>query len=100
MARARRTRRDVGVQVRAAANDVRVLDRLLVAQRTAVAQAAALRDGEQRRFEEGESTLFLVNVRERVVLEEGLKLASLEARRLLVQVELETALGGVERRTR
>lgn len=88
-----RVRRDVAVVVRAAANDVATLDRLLVAQRRAVLQARLLRDGEQRRFEAGESTLFLVNARERTVLDEETKLAAVEAKRLVAGLELGAALG-------
>ncbi|MDF1505321.1 TolC family protein, partial [Roseisolibacter sp. H3M3-2] len=89
-----RVRRDVGIAVRAAANDVAALERLLGARRAAAAQARVLRDGEQRRFEAGESTLFLVNARERAVLDEDAKLAGLEAKRLAAGAALEAARGG------
>ncbi len=88
-----RVRREVGIAVRTAANDVAALDGLLEAQRAAVAQARALRDGEQRRFEAGESTLFLVNTRERAVLDEEAKLAALEAKRLVAAAALDAARG-------
>jgi outer membrane protein TolC len=88
-----RVRREVAIAVRTAANQRAVVDRLLTAQRDAVRQARLLRDGEQRRFEAGESTLFLVNTRERVVLDEAAKLAGLEAKRLVAEVELTVAIG-------
>jgi outer membrane protein TolC len=88
-----RLARDVSVAIRVAANDVSTLDRLLAAQGRAVAHARVLRDGEQRRFEAGESTLFLVNQRERALLDEALRLAGLEARAITARAELATALG-------
>lgn len=88
-----RVRRDVVIGVRAAAAAIGALDRQLAAQRVAVTQARQLRDGEQRRFEEGESTLFLVNARERTVLDEEVRLAALEAKRLAAEVELDAARG-------
>lgn len=90
-----KARRDVAVEVQAAAGAVTAFERMIAAQQVAVAQARALRDGEQRRFEAGESTLFLVNIRERVVLEEEAKLAAAEAKRVLAGVQLEAARGAV-----
>jgi outer membrane protein TolC len=89
-----RVRREVGIAVRTAANDVATFDRLLTTQRSAVALARLMRDGEQRRFEAGESTLFLVNARDRAVLDEEAKLAGLEAKRLAAGAALDAALGG------
>lgn len=89
-------RREVAIGVRAVATMLRALDEMLVVQRLALTQAGLLRDGEQRRFEAGESTLFLVNIRERTVLDEAAKLAALEAKRMSVEVELQAAIGVVE----
>jgi outer membrane protein TolC len=88
-----RVARELGVAIRTAANDVAAADRLLAGQRRAASQARLLRDAEQRRFEAGESTLFLVNARERTVLDEATKLAAIEAKRLVAGVELAAALG-------
>lgn len=88
-----RLRREVEVTVRVAANDLLTLDRLLALQRDATAQARALRDAEQRRFDAGESSLLVVNLRERLVLDEALKLASLEAKYAGARAELAAALG-------
>jgi outer membrane protein TolC len=90
-----RVRRDVGNAVRIAANDLATVHRLLDIQRTTVTQARLLRDGEQRKFENGESTLFLVNARERLELDEQLKLAALEARALAARAELAVSVGDV-----
>jgi outer membrane protein TolC len=88
-----RVRREIGYAVRVAANDLAAVVRLLGVQRTTVEQARLLRDGEQRKFENGESTLFLVNARERLVLDEQLKLAALEGRALAARAELAVSVG-------
>ncbi len=88
-----RVRRDVANAVRIAANDLVTAQRLIDIQRATVAQAELLRDGEQRKFENGESTLFLVNARERLVLDERLKLAALEAKGLGARAELAVSVG-------
>ena len=88
-----RLRREVGYAVRVAVNDLATTARLLGIQRATVAQARLLRDGEQRKFENGESTLFLVNARERLVLDEQLKLAALEAKALGARAELAASVG-------
>ena len=90
---AARLRREVALGVRVAANDLAAAGRLLGAQRLTVAQARLLRDGEQRKLESGESTLFLVNARERLVLDEELKLAAIEAKFLAARAALEAAVG-------
>lgn len=88
-----RVRREIAYAVRVAANDLATTGRLLGIQRATVAQARLLRDGEQRKFENGESTLFLVNARERLVLDEQLKLAALEAKALGARAELAVSVG-------
>ena len=88
-----RVRREIGVAVRVAANELTTVGRLLGIQRTTVEQARLLLDGEQRKFENGESTLFLVNARERLVLDEQLKLAALEAKALAARAELAVSVG-------
>jgi outer membrane protein TolC len=85
----------VGNAVRIAANDLVTTVRLLDIQRITVTQAELLRAGEQRKFENGESTLFLVNARERLVLDERLKLAALEAKALGARAELAVSVGDV-----
>ena len=88
-----RVRREIAYAVRVAVNDLATTGRLLGIQRATVAQARLLRDGEQRKFENGESTLFLVNARERLVLDEQLKLAALEAKALSARAELAVSVG-------
>jgi len=75
-----RLRREVEYDARAAIFDLANLERLLDLQSANLRNATLLRDAEQIRFENGESTLLIVNIRERLVLDEAVKLASLEAK--------------------
>jgi outer membrane protein TolC len=79
--------------VRQAVFDLSTTYAVLELQRSAVAQARQLLRGEQRRFENGESQLLIVNLRERLVLDEALKLASLEAKYAANRAALAVALG-------
>jgi outer membrane protein TolC len=87
------TRRDIRIAVQTAANDLAALDSLLQLQRQAILQSRLLRDGEQRKFENGESTLFLVNTRERAVIEEEVKRIALEAKYANARAALAVAIG-------
>lgn len=75
-----RLRREVEFDTRAAMFDIANLERLLDRQRSSVRNARLLRDAEQIRFENGESTLLILNLRERLVLDEAAKLAALEGK--------------------
>ena len=86
-------RRDITIAVHTAANDLTALDSLLQLQRQAVVQSRLLRDGEQRKFENGESTLFLVNTRERQVIDEEVKRIALEAKYAAARAALAVAIG-------
>ncbi len=88
-----RTRRVVELDVRQAVFDLSTVFAVLELQRQAVRQSRQLLAGETRRFESGESQLLTVNLRERLVLEEELKLASLEAKYAAVRAALAVALG-------
>ena len=88
-----RARREVAVLVRTAASELSAVALATDAQRMAVDQARLLLRGEQARFEAGESTLFLVNARERALLDEAVRLAAIEARALTARSELDAVLG-------
>jgi outer membrane protein TolC len=88
-----RVGRVVELEVRQAVNDLATTYAVLELQRAAVRQARQLLAGEQRRFENGESQLLVVNLRERLVLDEALKLASLEAKYVASRAALAVALG-------
>lgn len=88
-----RVRRDVEVKARRALIELEVVDAQLERQREVVAAVRRLLEAEQRRFEAGESSLLVVNLRERSLLDERLRLASLVARRARALGTLAVALG-------
>ncbi len=88
-----RVRRDVQVQLARALLELRLLGEQLERQGRVTAGAEALLQAEQRRFDSGESSLLLVNLRERSLLDERLRLAQLGARRAYALGELAAAAG-------
>lgn len=88
-----RTRRDVEIDTREAIFDLANLERMLALQTGNVRGTRMLRDAEQIRFENGESTLLTVNLRERLVLDESIKLAALEAKLASARAALVIATG-------
>lgn len=88
-----RLRRDVEFDARAAIFDLSNLQRLLQRQQANVRNARLLRDAEQIRFENGESTLLILNLRERLVLDEAVKLAALEGKVAAARGALALATG-------
>jgi outer membrane protein TolC len=91
-----RLTRDVENAVRIAANDLEVLRALLGLQLRNLEQTSLLRDAEQVRFANGESTLLVVNIRERAVLDEAVKLAQYQARIAAARATLAAAIGAPE----
>ena len=79
--------------VREAANQYRAIEAQRERQARAVTQARLLRDAEQRRLDTGESSLLVVNLRERTLLDEQVKLAALDAKRLSTRAALGVAIG-------
>ena len=90
---AARVRRGVTLDVRQAANDLTTLAAVLAIQERALAQAELLLGGEQRRYAEGESSLLIVNLRERAVLDAALKRVDLEAKYVGARAALAVAVG-------
>jgi len=90
-------RRLVGLTLGVAANDLAVLASLQSLQAQNVTQASLLRDAEQERFLNGESTLLVVNLRERLVLDELVKRATIEAKGISTLAALGVALGDFTR---
>ncbi|AMW05456.1 TolC family protein [Gemmatimonas phototrophica] len=88
-----RLRRDIEFDARAAIFDLANLERLLERQSANVRNARLLRDAEQIRFENGESTLLILNLRERLVLDEAGKLAALEGKVAAARGALALATG-------
>ncbi len=87
------TERELAYELRIALNDVVLLDKLLTVQRATIRGVALLRDAEQTRYENGESTLLLVNLRERALLDETAKLAALEGKIATARASLGVAVG-------
>ena len=90
---ARATRREVVLLVRTAINDLAQYDAQLTLQRDAVRLFRILSAGERAKFDAGESTLFLVNTRERQVLDEELKFVALQAKYFAARAALAVAAG-------
>ncbi|MES2524272.1 MAG: TolC family protein [Gemmatimonadota bacterium] len=86
-------RRDVAYAIRIALNELTLLQQLIDVQRQNVQAAGLLRDAEQVRLDSGESTLLTVNLRERLVLDEAIKLATLEGKIAAARATLAAAIG-------
>jgi len=98
--------RDAGLQLdqdqrlvdnalRTAANDWQALLEQLRLQQRATANYQRLRDGEQTRFDNGESTVFFINSREASLLAARQKLAELQTKYAQTQAQLRYAAGGI-----
>ena len=87
------TERELAYELRIALNDLVLLEKVLTVQRAMILGVAMLRDAEQTRYENGESTLLLVNLRERTVLDETTKLAALEGKVAMARAALAVAAG-------
>lgn len=88
-----RVKRDVEVEAARALIELRTVDQQLLRQRALVALQERLLEAEQQRFAAGESSLLIVNLRERALLDERQRAASLLARRAAALGTLAVALG-------
>ncbi|MBF9220866.1 TolC family protein [Hymenobacter ruricola] len=86
--------RQVTNALQTAANDWQALLEQLRLQQQATANYQRLRNGEQIRFENGESTVFLINSREASLLAARQKLAELQAKYAQTQAQVRYAAGG------
>ncbi|MBA9075317.1 MULTISPECIES: TolC family protein [Rufibacter] len=84
--------------VQAAFNERRQLEEQIALQEQIIANATTLRNGEQQRFENGESSLFLLNSREMSLVSQQIKLYELKAKYGKAKYYLQWAAGtmGVE----
>ncbi|PRY10662.1 outer membrane protein TolC [Pontibacter ummariensis] len=87
--------REIEYAVLAAYNELQALEEQLELQQRLVANALALRQGEQIRFESGESSLFLINAREVKLLEAQAKLYALRAKYAKAKTTLFWAAGEI-----
>jgi outer membrane protein TolC len=88
--------REIQTGVRAVANEWEALREQLRLQEQVVQNAERLRNGEQIRFENGESSVFLLNSREATLISARVKLAELQAKYAQTQAALRWASGGIE----
>lgn len=93
-----RVERDVQSGIGMAQADVRATQSMLELQQRGLELARLLQQGEQRRFEAGESTVFLINTRDRSVLDESMKLISLKSKLFASLMALQNARGIVDDR--
>ncbi|MFZ9898001.1 MAG: TolC family protein [Gemmatimonadaceae bacterium] len=88
--------RDVELAIERAEVELAAVERQAEGQRRVVAAAEAVLRAEQRRFDVGETSLLVVNLRERALLDERLREAQLVARRAQAIGALVAALGTPE----
>lgn len=87
------TKREIVNDLFAYFNNLKNLEQLLGIQEDLVLNAIRLRDAEEMRFENGESSLFLVNMRERSLIEGQVKLAEISSKYAKAKVQLQWASG-------
>lgn len=87
------TKRELVNDVFASYNELQNTEKLLTLQSSVVSNAQKLRDAEEIRFENGESSLFLVNQRERSLIEAQAKLVELTAKYAKAKVHLQWSSG-------
>lgn len=88
-----RLKREVGLEAERALIELRVVDVLIERQGALLVMQDRLLAAEQERFVAGESSLLIVNLRERAVLDERLRVASLVSRRAIALGTIAVALG-------
>lgn len=87
------TKRELVNEVFANYNNLQNLEQLIGIQDILVKNAITLRDAEQTRFENGESSLFLVNTRERSLIDSQIKQAEIKSKYAKAKVQLQWASG-------
>jgi outer membrane protein TolC len=86
-------RREILNDITISYNELRNLQQLLEIQLGLVNNSITLRDAEEMRFESGESSLFLVNQRERSLIEAQAKLVELHAKFSKAKIQLQWSAG-------
>lgn len=86
-------KREIKNQVLASYNELQTFEQLLRIQNELVTNAELLRNAEEIRFEAGESSLFLVNQRERSLIDAKAKLVELAAKYAKARYQLQFASG-------
>ncbi|KAA3437743.1 TolC family protein [Rufibacter hautae] len=91
----KQTSRENQNQVQAAYNERQLLEEQIVLQEQIIANNTLLRNGEQQRFENGESSLFLINTREMNLLTQQIKLLELKSKYGKAKYYLQWAAGNL-----
>ncbi|MES2389362.1 MAG: TolC family protein, partial [Bacteroidota bacterium] len=89
-------RREIAAGVERAYNDLLALEKQLASQEKLVSNYDKLLRGEQRKFEVGESSIFLVNTRQNNVVSGQVKLYELKAKYAKAKVTLQWSAGKIE----
>jgi len=74
-------------------NNLKNLEQIIEIQTELVKNSFSLRNAEQLRFENGESSLFLVNMRERSLIEAQIKQAEINSKYAKAKVQLQWSSG-------
>jgi outer membrane protein TolC len=74
-------------------NELQTFEQLLRIQRLTVENAVRLQDGENQKFQNGESSLFIINRRERSTIEEQIKLIEIKVKYAKAKIALQWAAG-------
>ncbi len=88
--------RDIANEIAAVANELNTLARQIINQQALVASYSALLRGEQMRFDNGESSLFIINSRQQLLVNAQVKLYEFRAKYAKSRVTLQWAAGQVE----
>jgi outer membrane protein TolC len=86
-------KREIENRILMAYNQLQTAEQMIEIQQRLVQNASLLRNAEEMRFESGESSLFLINQRERALLEAQSKLAELTAKYAKAKYQLQWASG-------
>ncbi|CAN5881438.1 TolC family protein [soil metagenome] len=89
--------REINNQILAQYNEMQALEEVLTLQKEIVANTEVMRVSEQKLFENGESSLFLINTREMNLINNQIKLYELIAKQAQTHLTLQWAAGKVER---
>ncbi|AKQ46449.1 hypothetical protein TH63_13760 [Rufibacter radiotolerans] len=89
------TNRETLNQIQAAYNERQQLEEQILLQEQIIANSSLMREGEQQRFENGESSVFLVNTREMSLLNQQVKLYELKAKYGKAKYYLQWAAGSL-----
>mgnify|MGYP005865623231 CR=1 FL=1 len=88
--------RELATEIRTTVNELNNLIQLINIQQQVVVNQQTLRDGEQIRFDNGESSIFLINARERKLIEEFIKLIELRTKYASKKLQLNFLAGDLE----